>query len=132
MPMPGTKPSQLVPMGSGGDGSQFRRFWLPVALVALLATGLAAFSSSGTASASTSYPTSHTLQLSFLQDPGQPPDPDVYYAGEGLLLTRNLYQGLLTYKPGTAKKVYQPELATSWSVSSNGLVYTLQLRHGVV
>ena len=36
-----------------------------------------------------SFPTSHTLNLSFLQDPGQPPDPDVYYAGQGLLLTRN-------------------------------------------
>ena len=24
-----------------------------------------------------------------------------------------------------------PELATSWSVSKNGLAYTLQLRHGV-
>ncbi len=79
-----------------------------------------------------SYPTSHTLNLSFLQDPGQPPDPDVYYAGEGLLLTRNMYQGLLTYKPDTAKRVLEPELATSWSISSNGLVYTFQLRHGVV
>ncbi len=79
-----------------------------------------------------SFPTSHTLNLSFLQDPGQPPDPDVYYAGEGLLLTRNLYQGLLTYKPGTASRVLEPELATSWSVSKDGLTYTLQLRHDVM
>ena len=71
-----------------------------------------------------SYPTSHTLNLSFLQDPGQPPDPDVYYAGEGLLLTRNMYQGLLQYKTGTAQRVLEPELATSWSVSKNGLEYT--------
>jgi peptide/nickel transport system substrate-binding protein len=55
----------------------------------------------------------------------------VYYAGEGLLLTRNMYQGLLQYKAGTAKRVLEPELATSWSVSKSGLVYTLQLRHGV-
>jgi peptide/nickel transport system substrate-binding protein len=79
-----------------------------------------------------SFPTSHTLSLSFLQDPGQPPDPDVYYAGEGLLLTRNMYQGLLTYKSGTAARVLEPQLATSWSVSKNGLVYTLELRHGVL
>jgi peptide/nickel transport system substrate-binding protein len=79
-----------------------------------------------------SYPTSHTLNLSFLQDPGQPPDPDVYYAGEGLLLTRNMYQGLLQYKTGTAQRILEPELATSWSVSKNGLEYTFDLRHGVL
>jgi len=47
-------------------------------------------------------------------------------------LTRNLYQGLLQFKSDTAKRVLQPELATSWSVSPNGLSYTLHLRHGVV
>ena len=31
----------------------------------------------------------------FLQDPGQPPDPDIYYAGQGLILTTNTYEGLL-------------------------------------
>src|SRR6202011_3273782 len=67
----------------------------------------------------------------FLQDPGQPPDPDVYYAGQGLLLTRNLYQGLLTYQPNTPARVLEPSLATSWSVSKDGLTYTFQLRHGV-
>ena len=40
-------------------------------------------------------PTDKVLHLSFLQDPGQPPDPDIYYAGQGLLLTTNLYEGLL-------------------------------------
>jgi peptide/nickel transport system substrate-binding protein len=96
--------------------------------IAIPTLTLAASSPAGAAS----FPTSHTLNLSFLQDPGQPPDPDVYYAGEGLLLTRNLYQGLLQYKSDTAKRVLEPELATSWSVSKNGLVYTLQLRHGVL
>jgi peptide/nickel transport system substrate-binding protein len=79
-----------------------------------------------------SFPTSHTLNLSFLQDPGQPPDPDVYYAGQGLLLTRNLYEGLVQYAPGTATRKIVPMLATSWQISPNGLTYTLQLRHGVV
>ena len=81
--------------------------------------------------AGASFPTSHTLNLSFLQDPGQPPDPDVYYAGEGLLLTRNTYQGLLQYKADTPKRVLEPDLATSWTVSKDGLTYTFQLRHGV-
>ncbi|HTT88133.1 MAG TPA: ABC transporter substrate-binding protein [Acidimicrobiales bacterium] len=106
------------------------------ALVGALVSVLAAvpmLSSIGPRPASaSSYPTSHTLDLSFLQDPGQPPDPDVYYAGEGLLLTRNMYQGLLQYKTGTAQRVLEPELATTWSVSKNGLVYTFQLRQGVL
>jgi peptide/nickel transport system substrate-binding protein len=103
---------------------------LPLALVASLIGAFA--SSSGSASAASSVPKSHTLQLSFLQDPGQPPDPDIYYAGEGLLLTRNLYEGLVKYKPGTASRVIQPSLATSWTISNGGLTYTFQLRQGVV
>ena len=66
-----------------------------------------------------------------MQDPGQPPDPDVYYAGEGLLLTRNLYEGLVQYQPGTANRDIIPSLATSWTISPNGLTYTFQLRQGV-
>jgi peptide/nickel transport system substrate-binding protein len=106
-----------------------RRALASATLVILAAapTWVATSSPAGAAS----FPTSHTLNLSFLQDPGQPPDPDVYYAGEGLLLTRNMYQGLLQYKADTAQRVLEPDLATSWTVSKDGLVYTLQLRHGV-
>ena len=100
-------------------------------LVVLAAAPLLSAATSTPAGAS-SYPTTHTLTLSFLQDPGQPPDPDVYYAGSGLLLTRNMYQGLLTYKADTPNRVLEPELATSWTVSANKLVYTFQLRHGVL
>jgi peptide/nickel transport system substrate-binding protein len=108
-----------------------RRTVVSCALVAVVAAPLSVLASSGPAAAQ-SFPTSHTLNLSFLQDPGQPPDPDVYYAGQGLTLTRNMYQGLLNYKPGTAARVLVPDLATSWTVSKNGLVYTFQLRHGVL
>ena len=106
-----------------------RRALASATLVILAAapTWVATSSPAGAASV----PTSHTLNLSFLQDPGQPPDPDVYYAGEGLLLTRNMYQGLLQYKADTPKRVLEPELATSWTVSKDGLTYTFQLRHGV-
>jgi peptide/nickel transport system substrate-binding protein len=108
-----------------------RRTMVSGALVALAAAPTWVVASSAAAGAA-SFPTSHALNLSFLQDPGQPPDPDVYYAGQGLLLTRNLYQGLLQYKANTAARVLEPELATSWSVSKDGLTYTLQLRHGVL
>jgi len=100
------------------------------ALLSLVAVPVAGFASSPAAGAA-SFPKSHTLNLSFLEDPGQPPDPDVYYAGEGIELTRNMYQGLLTYKAGTANRVIEPELATSWTISKSGLVYTFQLRQGV-
>jgi len=86
-------------------------------------------SSSGAAAAA---PTSHTLTLSFLQDPGQPPDPAVYYAGQGLLLQDNIYDGLLQYAPGVAQRQIIPDLATSWTVSPDNETYTFQLRTGVV
>ncbi|HEX4162116.1 MAG TPA: ABC transporter substrate-binding protein, partial [Acidimicrobiales bacterium] len=108
-----------------------RRGLVSCTLVALAAAPTIVLASSGPAAAQ-GFPTSHTLNLSFLQDPGQPPDPDVYYAGQGLTLTRNMYQGLLNYKPGTAARVLVPDLATSWTVSKDGLVYTFQLRHGVL
>ncbi len=76
-------------------------------------------------------PASRVLNLSFLQDPGQPPDPDVYYAGQGLLLTTNIYEGLLQYVPGTAAPQITADLATSWTVQGNE-IFTLALRHGVV
>ncbi len=112
-----------------------------LSLVVVASFGIGACGSSGSQPAShatggttpvpASYPTSHTLNLSFLEDPGQPPDPDVYYAGEGLLLTRNMYEGLVQYQPGTADRKVIPSLATTWTISPNGLTYTFQLRPGV-
>jgi peptide/nickel transport system substrate-binding protein len=106
------------------------------AVSAGLASALVLAACSGSGSGSTSGPANtppsdHTLKLSFLQDPGQPPDPDVYYAGQGLLLTTNLYQGLLTYKTGTATPTLEPELATSWTETPDHKVFTFQLRKGV-
>ena len=71
------------------------------------------------------------LHLSFLQDPGQPPDPDIYYAGQGLLLTTNTYEGLLQYKAGTDKAELEPLLATEWTASPDNKVFTFKLREGV-
>jgi ABC-type transport system substrate-binding protein len=120
-----TKGSSNMP----SPGTLLRRLG-PVLLVATLV--YACGSSGSTGSSSTSYPTSHTLQLSFLQDPGQPPDPDVYYAGQGLLLTRNMYEGLVKYQSGTSNRIIVPSLATSWDISNGGLTYTFQLRSGVL
>ena len=76
-------------------------------------------------------PTDKVLHLSFLQDPGQPPDPDIFYAGQGLLLTMNTYEGLLEYKAGTDKPELEPLLATEWTDSPDHKVFTFKLREGV-
>ncbi len=76
-------------------------------------------------------PTDHVLRLSFLQDPGQPPDPDIYYAGQGLALTTNTYEGLLQYKPGIETPTIEAALATEWTASKDNKVFTFKLRQGV-
>ena len=58
-------------------------------------------------------PTDKTLHLSFLQDPAQPPDPDIYYSGQGLVITQNVYEGLLQYKTGVDTPQIAPALATA-------------------
>lgn len=96
--------------------------------------GLAACGSSSPSAltAATSAPTSRTLNLSFLEDPGNgATDPDIYYAGQGIILQNNVYQGLLQYQGGTATPTIIPDLATSYTVSKHYTVYTLKLRRGV-
>jgi peptide/nickel transport system substrate-binding protein len=110
-----------------------RVHWAAVAAVTLVIT-LAACGSSGSSGSSTtaSKPTGRTLNLSFLQDPGTgAADPDIYYAGQGIILQDNIYQGLLQYKGGTATPTIVPDLATSWTASKNNTVFTFKLRPGV-
>ncbi|MFE3001154.1 ABC transporter substrate-binding protein [Nocardia sp. NPDC059246] len=100
---------------------------------AFAATALLTLTACGSSGSQTpnAAPTDKVLHLSFLQDPGQPPDPDVYYAGQGLLLTTNIYEGLLQFAPGTEKAQLQPLLATSWTASPDNKVFTFTLRQGV-
>jgi peptide/nickel transport system substrate-binding protein len=104
------------------------------AAAVLSGLGLVACGSSSPSApnATSSAPTSRTLNLSFLQDPGSGSgDPDIYYAGQGIILQDNTYQGLLQYKSGTATPTIIPDLATSYTVNKNYTAYTLQLRKGV-
>jgi peptide/nickel transport system substrate-binding protein len=104
------------------------------AAAVLSGLGLAACGSSSPSApaVTSSAPASHTLNLSFLQDPGTGSgDPDVYYAGQGIILQDNMYQGLLQYKGGTATPTIIPDLATGYTANKDSTVYTLQLRHGV-
>jgi peptide/nickel transport system substrate-binding protein len=99
--------------------------------VALLTMSACSGSNSGGGGTPNPAPTDKVLHLSFLQDPGQPPDPDVYYAGQGLLLTTNLYEGLLQFKGGEAKAELEPLLATEYTASPDNKVFTFKLREGV-
>jgi peptide/nickel transport system substrate-binding protein len=109
--------------GSSGGGSP-RSTGTTAPVTNTIATGCSLTGSGGS-------PTGHTLNLSFFMDPGQPPDPDIFYAGQGLILTTNTYEGLLQYQPGTATPTLQPALATKWTVSPDKKTYTFTLRQGV-
>lgn len=77
-------------------------------------------------------PTDGVLRLGVLNDIGQPPDPDVYYSGNGLAITTNVYEGLVRYEPGNHDEAtIAPLLAESWEVSEDFREYTFVLREGV-
>ena len=56
-------------------------------------------------------------------------DPALISDGESTQITTNVYDNLLQYKKGSTE--VEPCLATSWTVSSDGLTYTFNLRKGV-
>jgi peptide/nickel transport system substrate-binding protein len=93
---------------------------------------------SGTAAQTSNLPID-TLRLPFLADM-QVPDPDIFYEGEGLVVTLSCYEGLVRYAPAppnidpvyeTSAKRIEPALATSWEISADGLTYTFHLRPNV-
>jgi len=91
---------------------------------------LAACSSSAKSSAPTTVPKSAatTLRVAFLADMG-PPDPDTFYATEGLMVTTSVYEGLLQYANNSTTIV--ASLASLPAVSPDGLTYTFKLHPGV-
>jgi peptide/nickel transport system substrate-binding protein len=76
-------------------------------------------------------PTDGTLTVGLLGDIGQPPDPDVYYANNGLAIVLDAYEGLVQYQDNVDAVTIAPRLATSWTVSPDKKVYTFHLRQGV-
>jgi peptide/nickel transport system substrate-binding protein len=104
---------------------------LSVAALLMLAAcgGGGGTSSSGASGAKA--PTDGTLTVGLLGDIGQPPDPDVYYANNGLAIVLNAYEGLVQYKNDVDDVEIAPRLATSWTVSPDNTVYTFTLRSGV-
>src|SRR5438552_3150918 len=56
-------------------------------------------------------------------------DPGDVDDGESIKVLVNITEGLVRFKTGSAE--LEPCLATSWTISPNGLVYTFKLRQGV-
>ncbi|WP_205576834.1 ABC transporter substrate-binding protein [Photobacterium salinisoli] len=57
-------------------------------------------------------------------------DPAVAFSLEVNMLS-NVYEPLLWYNPPGSEETFTPALATSWSVSDDGLTWTFRLREGV-
>ena len=56
-------------------------------------------------------------------------DPHFAATQQDNMITRNIYDALLQYKPNSADLT--GDLATSWEVSPDGLTYTFHLRNNV-
>jgi peptide/nickel transport system substrate-binding protein len=69
-----------------------------------------------------------TLTFVFPQNQGTL-DPHFAATTQEMLVTRNIYDALLKYKPNTTELT--GDLATDWSVSEDGLTYTFKLRQDV-
>jgi len=69
------------------------------------------------------------VNIGFVADMGVP-DPDIFYELEGNVVITNAYEGLVQYANNSTQIV--PSLATSWTISPDGLTYTFQLRPNVM
>ncbi len=61
----------------------------------------------------------------------QSPDPAIFFQNEGFTIEEACYENLVRYTPNAPKPEYQPWLATSWTISPDGLTYAFKLRPGV-
>ena len=110
---------------------RFRRMAVLTAVPLLVLAGCSSKSSTTATSSANAAPTDGSLTIGLLGDIGQPPDPDIYYANNGLAIVLNAYEGLVQYQNNIDTVKIAPRLATSWTVSKDNTVYTFKLRSGV-
>jgi peptide/nickel transport system substrate-binding protein len=103
----------------------------PVALATTLALTLTACAQSNRDSGGGSTASGDTKDTITFGAAGAPDVFDPFYAtdGETFRVTRQMMEGLVGIKPGTAD--IQPELATKWEASADGKEWTFTLREGV-
>ncbi|HKI59020.1 MAG TPA: ABC transporter substrate-binding protein [Trueperaceae bacterium] len=80
------------------------------------------------ASAGTGFAANSTVVLTFQNDISTL-DPAIGYNWDNWSMIQAIFDGLMTYKPGTTE--LQPALATDYQISDDGLTYTFDLRQGV-
>jgi peptide/nickel transport system substrate-binding protein len=116
-----------VPIGGALKGANVRG--KGVRLCLLLGVTVFALAASGAAGARTGHATAGgTLVFAGAADPTYL-DPALVSDGESFRVTEQIFEGLVSIKPGTTS--IRPALATRWTLSKNGRTYTFFLRHGV-
>jgi oligopeptide transport system substrate-binding protein len=110
-------------------GSIGRKGWLLVGVVLVVAGALVAVARVTSAAAHPSLATagSSNLRLAITGAP-DPFDPALLGDNRSIELAQNVYEGVLGVNN---KAQIVPDLASTWSESANGLVYTFHLRHGL-
>ena len=94
-----------------------------MALAAVFVFGLAA---AGSAGAET------VLRIGTISNDANQLDPHISVKSQDKILFPMLFNGLVRFKPGSADLGdMEPDLAESWTSSSDGLVWTFKLRKGV-
>ncbi|HET7412303.1 MAG TPA: ABC transporter substrate-binding protein, partial [Pararhizobium sp.] len=96
--------------------------------VAALAVGLAFLIAPALAAADNTAHEGGSIIVSFNNDVATL-DPAIGYDWQNWSMIKALFDGLMTYEPGTTKLV--PDLAESYKISNDGKTYTFKLRQGV-
>jgi peptide/nickel transport system substrate-binding protein len=103
-----------------------KRILLLLAVLGLLTSACAGSSKSGKATGAAKGEITATFS-NIAETPTL--DPAVAFSSDGLEFVRNVYEGLLEYRPASTELV--PALATSWKAADDGRGYTFTLRQGV-
>ncbi|MGH3942883.1 MAG: ABC transporter substrate-binding protein [Pseudonocardiaceae bacterium] len=108
--------------------TRFRRRSTALAVAGIVALSLASCAQSQRDEGGGAVPTGGTLTFGAA---GAPDLFDPFYAsdGETFRVSRQIFEGLVGFAPGTSD--VEPELATGWSSSPDGRAWTFTLRTGV-
>jgi peptide/nickel transport system substrate-binding protein len=118
-----TDRSKLASLGSGVSR---RRFMMAGAAAVVAPTALQMFLAACTSSSSTGSKSIQSLIIGMDQSDLRTLDPNSAFEQAWFIIGRNVYEPLVTFAGSDLTKVV-PSLAKSWTISSDGLVYTFTL-----